>query len=340
MLVNAVGLIANPASGKDIRRLVAQATVFNNNEKASLVRRLLIGAQAAGVKRAYYMPDYFGVVPQALAGLAGQFELKMDVCQLEMPLTGGQADTLAAARLLAERRVGCIITLGGDGTNRIVARVCGDVPILPVSTGTNNVFPYMVEGTIAGLAAGLLAAGRVDRGTALGRTKKILIFVNGREVDLALVDAVVMEEQFIGSRAIWNTGNIKQIVATRGELTNIGIASVVGALHSLPAADSRGIALEIGAGGFRVLAALGPGLFRTVPVAGYRLLNPGDRVPVAKVPCIIAVDGEREIEIGQEDRVELVLSNEGPLVVNIKSTMDAAAEQGLFRLYSDSREER
>ena len=57
--------------------------------------------------------------------------------------------------------VGCLITLGGDGTNRVVAKACGDIPLVPISCGTNNVFPYMVEGTVAGLAAGLVAGGQV-----------------------------------------------------------------------------------------------------------------------------------------------------------------------------------
>ncbi|HEY8875633.1 MAG TPA: hypothetical protein VIM32_03140 [Desulfosporosinus sp.] len=40
------GIIANPASGKDIRRLVAHATVFDNQEKVNLIRRILLGLQA------------------------------------------------------------------------------------------------------------------------------------------------------------------------------------------------------------------------------------------------------------------------------------------------------
>ncbi|MBP2666785.1 MAG: kinase, partial [Firmicutes bacterium] len=37
-----VGIIANPASGKDIRRLVAYGTIFDNQEKANIVRRLIL----------------------------------------------------------------------------------------------------------------------------------------------------------------------------------------------------------------------------------------------------------------------------------------------------------
>jgi predicted polyphosphate/ATP-dependent NAD kinase len=44
-----VGIIANPASGKDIRRLVAHGSVFNNLEKVNIVRRALLGLQAIGV---------------------------------------------------------------------------------------------------------------------------------------------------------------------------------------------------------------------------------------------------------------------------------------------------
>ena len=43
--MTAVGIIANPASGKDIRRLVAHGSVFDNDEKANIVRRVLLGLE-------------------------------------------------------------------------------------------------------------------------------------------------------------------------------------------------------------------------------------------------------------------------------------------------------
>ena len=45
--VGSVGIIANPAAGKDIRRLVAHASTFDNLEKVSIVRRVLLGLAAA-----------------------------------------------------------------------------------------------------------------------------------------------------------------------------------------------------------------------------------------------------------------------------------------------------
>jgi pyruvate/2-oxoglutarate/acetoin dehydrogenase E1 component len=60
-----VGIIANPASGKDIRRLTAHGSVFDNNEKVNIVRRVLLGLEAAGVSEVLYMvPDIKGPLPE------------------------------------------------------------------------------------------------------------------------------------------------------------------------------------------------------------------------------------------------------------------------------------
>jgi hypothetical protein len=56
-----VDVIANPMSGRDIRRLVASASVFPNAEKASMVVRLTAAAGALGVGRVLVSTDTFGV---------------------------------------------------------------------------------------------------------------------------------------------------------------------------------------------------------------------------------------------------------------------------------------
>src|SRR5207253_1751406 len=112
-----VGLIANPASGRDIRRLVAHGTVFDNNEKAAIVRRVLLGLEAVGIRQVAYMPEHdFGIVPRALTELHG-YTLQLEAWPLDMPVLGTSADSTYAAHLLDELRAGCIITFGGDGTN-------------------------------------------------------------------------------------------------------------------------------------------------------------------------------------------------------------------------------
>ena len=54
-----IGIIANPASGKDIRRLVSYATTIDNNEKVNICKRIVLAAQGMGVDEAVFMPDTF-----------------------------------------------------------------------------------------------------------------------------------------------------------------------------------------------------------------------------------------------------------------------------------------
>ena len=88
-----VGIIANPASGKDIRRLVAHGSTFDNNEKINIVRRVLLGLEAAGVNEVAYLPDTYGIVERATATAAPRLTLS----PLSMPVVGHASDSTEAA---------------------------------------------------------------------------------------------------------------------------------------------------------------------------------------------------------------------------------------------------
>jgi hypothetical protein len=321
-----VGIIANPASGKDIRRLVAHGSVFDNDEKVSIVRRVLLGLEAVGVERVWIMPDSFGIGPKALHTI----EPKMDVSQLEMKRWFNQDDSRRAAQLMAEGGAGCIVVLGGDGTNRAVVKGCGDVPLMPISTGTNNVFPEMIEGTIAGLAAGLVAAGLADG--AVRPVPRIDIFQPEGDVpDIALVDAAVYAERFIASRAVWDETKIKELLLTRAEPGNIGLSSI--GSHALGGdyPPGHGVYLRLGQAGRPVIAPIAPGLMRTVHVVEQRLLAPGEEVVVQhEEPGVLAVDGEREIEMRPGSSLRLQFNPNGPRVVNPRKAIEIAARAGVF----------
>lgn len=328
-----VGIIANPASGKDIRRLVAYGTVFDNQEKVNIVRRILLGLAAAGVRKVIYMPDYYGIVPRAVEGLSSKDRPPLDIVPADVPLTCTQQDSAAAAAAMRGSGAGCIVTLGGDGTNRLVAKGCGDVPLLPVSTGTNNVFPAMMEGTIAGLAAGAVARGLAGGPAVIRRAKKLLIAKDGAPADIALVDAVVLGGAFIGSRAIWDVEPIRQIVLTRCEPHAIGISAIGGQLAPVGPHEERGLVVEIGgdtdAG---VLAPIAPGVVVPVRCRSFRTIGIGEQIPVAHTPCVIALDGEREVEVRAGETAAIRLTFDGPLVVDAKAALAAAAAAGAFRL--------
>jgi predicted polyphosphate/ATP-dependent NAD kinase len=239
-----------------------------------------------------------------------------------------QEDSETAARMMEEQGVKCIITLGGDGTNRMVAKGCGKVPLVPISTGTNNVFPEMVEGTIAGLAAGVVAQGFVQDFPGIYTSKRLGIYKNGIEVDHALVDAVVLGDAFIGSRAVWDEGRIKQIVVTRGEPDTIGISAIAGNIEPVGVASRKGMAIDIGPGNMKVMAPIAPGLIKPIDIKNYRILEIGEQISVAKGRCVIALDGEREVEVAENDEIFIKLTSDGPRVVDVNLALRDAVTQG------------
>ncbi len=325
--MSTVGIIANPASGKDIRRLVAHASVFDNNEKINILQRILLALEALGVARVVIMPDYYGLGERAIDGITLH---RLHAELLGMPMTSTEGDSTVAAERMRQLGVSCIIVLGGDGTNRVVAKGCGSVPIIPVSTGTNNVFPVMVEGTVAGMAAGLLALGLVDSATTTFRAKRIEVLINQVLSDIALVDLVTSSDLFIGTRAIWDPSHIREIVLAQAVPGRIGLSAVGSCLRAVDAQTNHGMYLAIGEGGTRVLAPLGPGLVTRIPVREHHLLAIGDTVHLASEAGTIALDGERQIEIYPNQEISVRLSDQGPRVVDIGRCMAEATRHGIF----------
>ncbi|MEN1409614.1 NAD(+)/NADH kinase, partial [Pseudomonas aeruginosa] len=136
-----VGIIANPASGRDLRRLTAHAGLHSSTDKASVVQRLLAAFGATGIRHALLPPDMTGIAAAVLR--ASQTRQARDghwpfLEFLDMPLRQSVEDTRLAARRMVERGVALIAVLGGDGTHKAVAAEVGDVPLLALSTGTNN----------------------------------------------------------------------------------------------------------------------------------------------------------------------------------------------------------
>jgi predicted polyphosphate/ATP-dependent NAD kinase len=323
-----VGIIANPASGKDIRRLVAHGSVFDNQEKVRIVRRILLGLAEMGIDQVCYMPDYYGIVDRAVS----EIEIDADVSPVDIFPTGEQEDSTKAARIMQELGAGCIVVLGGDGTNRAVAKGNGTVPILPVSTGTNNVFPFMVEGTIAGMAAGLVAGGRVPLEACTFRSTKIDVLVEGKEADLALVDVVVYDDVFTGAKAIWDMGKVSQIFLNRASADSIGLSAIGGQVHCVGPEEPRALYLELGKSGRLVVAAVAPGVIEKLFVHYQRVIETGEEVEVSSAPCVLGLDGERDFEVEEGRRTTMRVAEDGPRVVDVRATMRTASRTGILNL--------
>jgi predicted polyphosphate/ATP-dependent NAD kinase len=244
--------------------------------------------------------------------------------------------------MMEEMGVGCVITLGGDGTNRAVAKGSSAIPIVAVSTGTNNVFPTMIEGTLAGLAAGLVVQGELDLSRVTVVSKMLEIYIDGQYQDMALVDVALSRERFVATRAIWDMSTIYEVFLTRAEPSSIGLSSIGGRLQPLSLEEEGGLYYRLansdGAesasrnpdNSIKVLAPIAPGMISTVPISDWRLLVEGERVPVEPRFCTIALDGERSISVTPEHKVEIGISRTGPPVVQVELVLETAAKLGLF----------
>ena len=137
-------------SGRDVRRVAARASTSAHHEKQQQVTRLVLAALAQGVEHIYLSQEPFRINERAVENLAERDQVTL----LTFPLTHTAQDTETMVKLMWSHGVRTFIVLGGDGTSRIVSREFPEAALMPLSTGTNNVFPFMVEASLAGAAGG------------------------------------------------------------------------------------------------------------------------------------------------------------------------------------------
>ena len=326
-----IGVIANPQSGKDIRRLVSYATTIDNNEKVNICKRITLAAYGLGIDRVVFMPDTFTM------GYSVKYQLeddRMPCCEIEVLdflFDASMADTVEAARMMEERGVGCVVVLGGDGTSRAAAKELRKTPLMSISTGTNNVYPQMMEGTVAGMAAAVTAM-MDDPYSVCIHDKRIQVFVNGEYRDMALIDAVISDDEFAGAKAIWDPKKMKHIIVSRCHPASIGFSAVPGAYRIVEDTDPFGYAVELGETGIPVKAPIAAGILTPMNIRSSRELPLGEKYTViAEKPCMIALDGEREVKLFAGDRADFIISGDGPWRVLPRKAIARAQELGMFR---------
>lgn len=333
--INSVGIIANPASGRDIRRLVAHGSVFDNAEKVNIVRRILLALNNLQLNKVYIMPDSFGIGSEAVNGLWGEekekFKLEVDI--LDMTVTGSAEDSFNAASLMEEKNVDVIIVLGGDGTNRVVVKALKKTPILSLSTGTNNVFPIMAESTMLGLAAGLFSRfSEAERKKVTEPIKCIYVIKNGEIVDIALIDAVIVNESYIGSRALWHPELLEEIFVTRSTSHDIGMVSIAGRLAEVKSSDNGGVFLKVGENGKTVKAAIAPGVIKNITIAEWRQIKQEEIIEFPSKRRIIALDGERELNVKKGEKLSMQLSYASAKFLNYEKVLSLADNKNMLEV--------
>jgi hypothetical protein len=330
--LKSVGIIVNPAAGKDLRRLVAFGSTATHSEKVNAVVRILRALDALGVERVRVAPDPTNLGQRAMEATGDELPA-IDAACLELPwLLGSRSDTERAASLMREQDFGCILVLGGDGTSRAVASHCGDVPLIPISTGTNNAFPRMLEGTLAGMAAACVIRA-LSGDEALARAPMLRLLADGEEVSHALVDIAVIDTLDSGALAVWEGHSIRELFLAQARPDSIGLSAIGGCLVPLEPGCGQGLHLQLGAlddpDCIHVTAPMAPGLVQRIAVRDYGHFS--DRTRVNSPQGVFAFDGERELAIDDERSWEVVFDSRGPRVVDVQRALKLGIERGLFR---------
>ncbi len=312
--MKSVGIIANPASGKDIRRLISQSRLVPNQEKINILKRILGGLEAGGIDKVLFMPDYSNLAKSAANEYHGLIQTEI----LNVPIFNKDIDTINSVKEMIQRDVSVIIALGGDGTSRAVSIASESVPILPVSTGTNNVFPFMVEGTLAGISTAYIVQHPESLSICAPVQKKFDIETDSGIRDISLVDIAVSKEYFVGSRAIWNINSVSELFLAIAEPHTIGLSSIGGWANPINRNESRGLHIRFSEKptGYSVSAPMVPGILSEVYIESINVIEKNQMNEVSLSPSTIALDGERTIPIREGEKVQVTLNTNGPTVLN------------------------
>jgi hypothetical protein len=324
----AIGIIANPLSGRDVRRTAARAGSSGPAEKRNEVARVVIGAVAAGAERVLVAREPFRVSTGAVESL--RIDAEIEVLEIEAKLRA--EDTVRAAEAMREAGCRAVVVLGGDGTNRAVARTWSDAPLVPLSTGTNNVFPKRVEPTLGGAAAGLVASGQLALEEVSRRAKVVRVEIEGEADDLALVDVALLVNDHVGNLLPFDPSQIRSIVLSRAEPAAVGTSPIGGLLEPSGPCDDWGVAVDLAREGEKarsLLAPIAPGLYRSFPIAAWRRLQLGERVRL-EGRGVLAFDGDRERRLAPGQAAHLCVLRDGPHVVDVDRTLALAARSGLL----------
>ena len=319
-----LAICVNPMSGRDVRRIAARATNMTHEAKRDIVARVAAGADAVGVTDLYISREPFRIATLALEYM----DLKARVHVVDHELSNDAADTQRMIAKYLEAGCDTVVSLGGDGTNRAIVRAAPDVNLLALSTGTNNVFPQLLEPTIGGMVAGLAAARRLPRDRLARRAKVLRLRMSDGSTDVGLIDAALLRNDFVGNLLPFDADRLVRILLTRAEPDAVGMSPIGGFIDPVGRDDDCGLLVEMGPG--RTFAApLSPGLFRRVSVHSHTRVALGAPV-VFEGPGVLAIDGDRDHKLGSGHSAQITIERDGPWMFDVAASMRHAVRHGMI----------
>ena len=321
-----LALCVNPMSGRDVRRLAARATNMTHEAKRDIVARVAAGADAVGVTDIYIAREPFRIAEGALELM----QLQANVHIIDIPLTNTAQDTAQAMQRFKAAGCHTVVSLGGDGTNRALVSADSDIDLVPISTGTNNVFPALMEPTLGGMVAGLNALGKTaNMPEELRARAKVLHLQTPTQTDIGLIDVVLLRNDHVGNMLPFDADRLDSMLLTRAEPNSVGMSPIGGFIAPVYAEDDCGLWVEMGGQGQQVRAPLSPGHFRDVFVRRTQR-TAFDETHTFCGPGVIALDGDREHSLQVGEQASVTLRRDGPRILDVEGIMRWAVGVGMM----------
>ena len=308
-----VGLIINPMAGRDIRRLVAAASLQSGPEKALVGKRIMAGIRAVSGVEVLVPQDQHGFFEWLKDEVARDMTIRV------VPRTLGEDDSTSLwVKMLVDAGAEALVVVGGDGTQRNVAQASPSVPVLPIAGGTNNVACYLGDQTAAGYAVARYLVDRRDPLDVGFMAKLLHVELPGGREELALVDVALTRQNYTGAMAIWDSLDVYELILAMADGVRPGLSNVGGYLDPVHPLDDWALRLTMRDGGRKAPAVLAPGLMAWFSVERQA------RVALEEVVTLtasgqgssLALDGERTVVLQKGQAAQVRLRRDGPYMLD------------------------
>ena len=140
------------------------------------------------------------------------------------------------------------------------------------------------------------------------------------DIDLALIDAVAVNDPYVGSLELFDPETMVLAILTQADPIAIGFSSVGGLLQPVTGEDDHALLVRfasIGSGRDEMVikAPTAPGHYASIGIHEVSTL-PFDETVAVNGEVLLAFDGERKLRVRKDQTVYLSVRRDGPQVID------------------------